>query len=319
MHVEFRFYYFMLKASQSDIENRASGTTFKEISATEFSNTLVVLPPISEQQRIQADINKKYDLIHTIEQNQGELAILAEQLKKKVLDVAMQGKLVPQDPNDEPASVLLEKIRAEKQRLYEEGKLKKKDLEEIEIVKGDDNAYYENLPDSWMLTKLANVANIARGGSPRPIKSYLTDDVQGINWIKIGDTKKGEKYIYSTLERIKPSGVKMTRLVCSGDFLLSNSMSFGRPYILKIDGAIHDGWLAISDFQLFYSSNFLYWLLSSEVINRQFRNAASGTAVKNLNSDKVAQIVVPILSLKEQMEISSSIDTITELIALINH
>jgi type I restriction enzyme S subunit len=158
------------------------------------------------------------------------------------------------------------------------------------------------------------VAIIARGGSPRPIKSYLTDDILGINWIKIGDTEKGEKYIYSTSEKIDSSGIAKTRLVKSGDFLLSNSMSFGRPYILKIDGAIHDGWLMISDFQSFYSSDFLYWLLSSEVINRQFRDAASGTAVKNLNSDKVAQTIVPILNLKEQIKISRKIDTVNKLI-----
>ena len=147
----------------------------------------------------------------------------------------------------------------------------------------------------------------------------MTSEDNGINWIKIGDTEKGGKYIYSTLEKIKPSGLTKTRLVKSGDFLLSNSMSFGRPYILKIDGAIHDGWLSISDFQSIYSSDFLYWLLSSGVISRQFRDAASGTAVKNLNSDKVAQTIVPILSIKEQIEISSKIDTVSKLIELVNH
>ena len=79
----------------------------------------------------------------------------------------MQGKLVPQDPNDEPASVLLEKIRAEKQRLFEEGKLKKKDLVETEIVKGDDNAYYEKLPKGWITQNLQNVAYIQMGQSPK--------------------------------------------------------------------------------------------------------------------------------------------------------
>ncbi len=86
---------------------------------------------------------------------------------------------------------------------------------------------------------------IERGGSPRPIKSYLTDSKDGINWIKIGDTDKGGKYINSTVEKIIPEGMKKSRYVQKGDFLLSNSMSFGRPYILNIDGCIHDGWLAL--------------------------------------------------------------------------
>ena len=298
----------------SQLQEMSVGTGQPNVNATNLSTLLIPLPPFQEQQRIIDEINLGLVELRNIDKNQSDLKSLATQLKQKVLDVAMKGKLVPQDPNDEPASVLLEKIRAEKQKLFEEGKLKKKDLEEITVVKGDDNAYYGNIPNSWILTKFNNVAIIARGGSPRPIKSYLTDDILGINWIKIGDTEKGEKYIYSTSEKIDSSGIAKTRLVKSGDFLLSNSMSFGRPYILKIDGAIHDGWLMISDFQSFYSSDFLYWLLSSEVINRQFRDAASGTAVKNLNSDKVAQTIVPILNLKEQIKISRKIDTVNKLI-----
>lgn len=85
--------------------------------------------------------------------------------------------------------------------------------------------------------------NIARGGSSRPIKDFLIESRDGINWIKIGDTGKGEKYIYSTREKITKEGIKHSRFVNIDDFLLTNSMSFGRPYILKTDGCIHDGWL----------------------------------------------------------------------------
>ncbi|VQL33092.1 transposase-like protein, IS1239 [Streptococcus pneumoniae] len=87
------------------------------------------------------------------------------------------------------------------------------------------------------------MVEIVRGGSPRPIKDYLTSEVDGINWIKIGDTEKGEKYINNVKEKIKKSGLNKTRFVKKGTFLLTNSMSFGRPYILNVDGAIHDGWL----------------------------------------------------------------------------
>src|SRR3990167_2376017 len=99
----------------------------------------------------------------------------------------------------------------------------------------------------WQTKRLEEVCEIARGGSPRPIESYFTDSPDGINWIKIGDAKEGEKYIYSTEQKIKPEGLSKTRLVKEGDFILSNSMSFGRPYIMKTKGCIHDGWLVLHD------------------------------------------------------------------------
>lgn len=92
------------------------------------------------------------------------------------------------------------------------------------------------LPEGWSWERLGNISTIARGGSPRPIKAFITDDANGVNWIKIGDTEKDGKYIFSTKEKIKPEGVSKSRFVKSGDFLLTNSMSFGRPYILKTNG-----------------------------------------------------------------------------------
>ena len=103
------------------------------------------------------------------------------------------------------------------------------------------------LPDGWEWKTLEDVFLIERGGSPRPIKEYITEAENGINWIKIGDTKKGEKYITETAQKIKPEGLKKSRLVTEGDFIMSNSMSFGRPYIVKTKGAIHDGWLLMRE------------------------------------------------------------------------
>lgn len=156
----------------------------------------------------------------------------AKDLKNSILQLAIQGKLVPQDPKDEPASKLLEKIRAAKQKLVKEGKIKK-DKQESFIYKGDDNNYYEKIgkevrnitdeipfeiPDSWAWIRLGDVMEIARGGSPRPIQNFLTDDPNGINWIKIGDTSKTGKYINSTKEKIIPEGMKKSRFVHKGDF-----------------------------------------------------------------------------------------------------
>ncbi|VSF79903.1 type I restriction enzyme [Streptococcus pneumoniae] len=227
-----------------------------------------------------------------------------EQLKASILQRAMEGKLVPQNPNDEPASELLKRIKAEKEKLISEGKIKR-DKKETEIFRGDDGKHYGkfadgstqeidvpyDIPDTWEWVRFSTLVEIVRGGSPRPIKDYLTSEVDGINWIKIGDTEKGEKYINNVKEKIKKSGLNKTRFVKKGTFLLTNSMSFGRPYILNVDGAIHDGWLAISNYENSLNKDYLFYILSSNVVYSQFLSLISGAVVKNLNSDKVASIL----------------------------
>ncbi|HBC90908.1 MAG TPA: restriction endonuclease subunit S, partial [Lactococcus sp.] len=132
-----------LKYMLSHLIPTGEGTSIPQLTVPGIKPFLISLPPYHEQLRISESIESYLQIIDEIDKGQVELKNLADQLKQKVLDIAMQGKLVPQDPNDEPASVLLDKIREEKQRLFEEGKLKKKDLVETEIVKGVDNAYYE--------------------------------------------------------------------------------------------------------------------------------------------------------------------------------
>lgn len=139
------------------------------------------------------------------------------------------------------------------------------------------------LPEGWAWEHLGNVSNIARGGSPRPIDVYITDSMNEINWIKIGDTKKNEKYIYSTKEKIIQEGKNKSRYVQSGDLLLTNSMSFGRPYILKTDRCIHDdGWLVIGNIASVFEQNYLYYALSSDFIYKSLSLLASGSTVKRL-------------------------------------
>ncbi len=253
-----------------------------------------------------------------------------KQLKNSILQWAIQGKLVPQDPNDEPASVLLGKIRQEKERLIKEKKIKRDKNASI-IYRGEDNSYYEKLlatgevkcideevpfeiPQGWEWCRICHVAEIARGGSPRPIKEYLTDATDGINWIKIGDTEKDSKYITSVKERIKQSGVSKSRMVHKGDFLLTNSMSFGRPYITQVDGCIHDGWLVISLIEQSYRQDFFYYLLSSGYAYSQFAKRVAGAVVQNLNSEKVAISLFPLPPYEEQNRIVQKIKDLLPLV-----
>ena len=162
-------------------------------------------------------------------------------------------------------------------------------------------------------TKLGDVSNICRGASPRPISSFITKDINGINWIKIGDVENDAIYITKTEERITRAGANKSREVHIGDFILSNSMSFGRPYILGINGCVHDGWLIISNYQHIFEPLFLYYSLRSDDVQNQFIHEASGTTVKNLNSDIVKNIFVIKPPLKEQKEFSSFVNQIDKL------
>lgn len=167
----------------------------------------------------------------------------------------------------------------------------------------------------WQYRKLGDVCIVERGGSPRPIDQYITDDENGINWIKIGDTT-ASMFITETAQKIKPEGMKKSRYVQPGDFLLSNSMSFGRPYILKIDGCIHDGWLVLRDKEELFDKRFLYYYLSSKTTYHKFKRMAVGGVVNNLNSDMVRKVEVPVPSKVEQAEIADFLDKLNSVILM---
>ena len=166
----------------------------------------------------------------------------------------------------------------------------------------------------WKMVRLGDVCIIERGGSPRPIQNYITSSDDGINWIKIGDTIPNSMYITNTKEKIISEGLKKSRFVHKGDFLLSNSMSFGRPYILEIDGCIHDGWLLIRDGKNSFDKKFLYYYLSSSSTYLTFQSLAVGGVVNNLNSEMVRNLVVPLPPLDEQKRIADVLDKASELI-----
>ncbi len=153
---------------------------------------------------------------------------------------------------------------------------------------------------------------IVRGASPRPIQNYITSNEDGVNWIKIGDVSPNDKYITKTNEKITKDGAKKSRYLHPGDFILSNSMSFGRPYILKTDGCIHDGWIAMSDYEKSLVSGYLYEVLNSNFVQDYWKQKANnGGAMSNLNSDIVKATIIPVPSLSEQERIVGILDTFT--------
>ena len=169
---------------------------------------------------------------------------------------------------------------------------------------------------AWEQRKFGDCVLIQRGGSPRPIENYITKGEEGINWVKIGDVSADSRYITCTKEKIIPEGEKFSRRVQIGDLILSNSMSFGRPYIMAVDGCIHDGWLLIRDNKNLFDQEYLLQLLSSNYMYSQYRSLASGGVVNNLNSDLVQSTTALIPNKEEQSKLGAFFSKLDNLITL---
>lgn len=221
-----------------------------------------------------------------------------KKLRELILDLAVCGMLVPQE----------QKLAVEQK--HAPIKIGRETIKRVGSRDVESKPF--PTPSDWEWAKLGDIAVIERGGSPRPIKAFLTTESDGLNWIKIGDTERGGKYITSASEKIRPEGLSKTRVVYPGDFLLTNSMSFGRPYITQIEGCIHDGWLRIVP-PSSLDRDYLYSLLSSPYVRRFFVHAAAGAVVMNLNADKVRELPVPVPPLAEQLRIVAKVDALMAL------
>ena len=175
---------------------------------------------------------------------------------------------------------------------------------------------FKGFTEAWEQRKFSELVQIERGGSPRPIDDFITDAPNGLNWVKIGDAPTQGNYITKTAEKIRPEGLPKTREVHPGDLILSNSMSFGKPYIMGIDGCIHDGWLLIRNTYGVFDLTFLCHLLGTPQMLSQYRSLAAGSTVNNLNKELVGNIYVTIPSITEQRVLGAYLEQLDNLITL---
>ena len=175
---------------------------------------------------------------------------------------------------------------------------------------------FRYIKNAWEQRKFSELVQIERGGSPRPIDDFITDAPNGLNWVKIGDAPTQGNYITKTAEKIRPEGLPKTREVHPGDLILSNSMSFGKPYIMGIDGCIHDGWLLIRNTYGVFDLTFLCHLLGTPQMLSQYRSLAAGSTVNNLNKELVGNIYVTIPSITEQRVLGAYLEQLDNLITL---
>ena len=305
---------------------KGSGSAIKNIPPFEYlKNILIPLPPLSEQQRIVAKIEELMPLVEQYGKAQGELNKLntniREQLKKSILQYAIEGKLVAQCEEDGTAEDLLQKIQAEKHRLYAEGKLKKKDLTHSTIFRGEDNKYYEQIgkevicideeipfkiPESWRWVRFGQIVRISIGKTPvRGDVRYWSNTTKP--WVSISDMVD-YGYINNTKEKISDAAASlMSSISPAGSLLMSFKLTVGRTSILNIDAYHNEAIITIYPFidDEFALRNYLFYTLPILSNMGDSKDAIKG---KTLNTQSINNLLIPLPSLKKQLHIINRLE-----------
>ena len=307
------------------------GDNSPSINNEHIEGFLYPVPPVNEQIKIVAEIEKIMPFADKYEESQEALnklnAGISDKLRKSVLQEAIQGKLVPQDPNDEPASVLLERIKEEKTKLFKEGKLKKKDLVDSVIFKGDDNKYYEtidgvtecieeeipyDLPSNWAWTRLGNVAKMTIGKTPARGDQRFWSNGE-YSWVSISDMKD-LGVISATKERISAIAAKelMGNISPKGSLLMSFKLTVGRTSLLDMDAYHNEAIVTvlplIDECNTF--RNYLFRTLPLLSIAGDSKDAIKG---KTLNSQSLFRLLIPLPPMSEQERIVQELQRVTSL------
>lgn len=213
-------------------------------------------------------------------------------------------------------SVLDNLITLHRRKCDELQKVKKYMLQKMFPKKGEKvpEIRFAGFTGDWEQRKFFELVDIERGGSPRPIDKFITQDSNGLNWVKIGDAPELGNYITQTAEKIRPEGLSKTREVHPGDLILSNSMSFGKPYIMGIDGCIHDGWLLIRNSRKVFDLKYLCIMLGTDNMLSQYKAMAAGSTVNNLNKELVGGTSVSYPRIEEQRQIGAYFSKLDDMI-----
>ena len=258
----------------------------------------VPLPPLSEQSRIAAKIAQLFALLRKVESSTQQYAKLQTLLKSKVLDLAMRGKLVKQDPNDEPASVLLEKIKANKQELIKEKKIKKS--KPLPPITDDEKPF--DIPDSWEWVRLGDVSLITTGNTPS--KNNLAFYGGNISFIKPADIQN-TAINYNTDEFLSKEGEKKGRIAHKGDILITCIGNLGRNNVLNKKVAYNQQINSISP--VIVNSEVLHFFMLSNFFISSMYRLASATTLPILNKSKLENMFVSLPPLNEQQRIIKQI------------
>ena len=309
-----KFYYYIMYLYKANGRINGNGIGLQGLSSNALHKIIVPVPPIEEQKRIVNNITSVLSLLEQIESQKQSLSSQIDNIKSKILDLAIRGKLVPQDPNDEPASVLLERIRAEKEELIKQGEIKR-DKKESVILKGDDNSYYQDLPENWQFTSLREITT--------PLTLNDGDWILSQNMSNIGDVKllqlgsignmvyidKGFKYL------TKDTFKELSCTEIFSGYLLINRIISDKMcccIVPDIDGTIittvDTCWIAPSNVS--YDIKFLMYQLASPTFQKEVLLKASGTTRRRISKNNLINIALLLPPLAEQKRIVDEIEKI---------
>ena len=317
------YIYNYLKASELGILTHCSksGTTVESVNVEDIKNLLIAIPPETEQRVVAHTISLAFAQIEAIELDKINLQSIIDRAKSKILDLAIRGKLVPQDPADESASVLLERIRAEKEQLIKAGKIKR-DKNESYIFRGDDKSYYEKvngemicidaevpfpLPDSWEWVRLSSLGSIVGGGTPKTNEPDNWDNGT-IAWITPADLSGySDKYISRGARLITEKGQQSssTQIMPAGSILFSSRAPIGYTVISTNEVCTNQGFKSVVPYILLLN-DYVFYYLKAQV--HEIQSRASGTTFKEISGTEFGKTMVSLPPLSEQIAIVSAIE-----------
>ena len=312
------YLYLFLVNLQDYMKSISKGCAQFNINQKILKEVYVALPPHEEQQRIVKKIEFLTPCINQYEKVENELfeldSTIKEKLKKSILQYAIQGKLVKQDPNDEPASVLLERIKSEKEQLIKEGKIKR-DKNESVIYQGDDKNYYEKIVDKWVIARLVDVGYITGGGTPKTdVHEFWNGNIV---WVTPADMSNKVKYIKNSRKKISIKGLEQSsaQIVESNSIIISSRAPIGYISINTLPITTSQGCKSFTRF----SNNVLtvewgYYYLLSNVDNLQKRG--TGTTFKEISGKEFGFTKILIPPTQEQKRIVNKLKNISRIIDL---
>lgn len=309
-----------------NLEKYVTGSAQPKMTQDNMNSIIVPLPPFNEQKKIVRRLHELVNTIDNIDSDRVNIIELIENTKSKILDLAIRGQLVPQNPDDEPASVLLERIRAEKEELIKQGKIKR-DKKESVIFRGEDNSYYEKigkevrcidgeipfeLPDSWMFVRLKHIGEIVGGGTP---KTSIIEYWDGnIPWLTPADFSDYEDvYISVGARRITELGLKSSsaRMLPKNSVLYSSRAPIGYIAIAANPVSTNQGFKSVVPYILTMGP-YLYYCLKArtdDIVQR-----ATGTTFKEISGSEMAKTIIPLPPLNEQKRIQQKVCQLIEVL-----
>ena len=310
-----KFYYYIMYLYKANGRINGNGIGLQGLSSNALHNIIVPVPPVEEQKRIVDSIDSVLSLIEQIESHKQNLSSQIDNIKSKILDLAIRGKLVPQDPNDEPASVLLERIRAEKEELIKQGKIKR-DKKESVIFKGDDNSYYQDLPSNWIKIRLSTISEIiTKGTTPRGGKVAYSQS--GIGFLRAENIAGYDKLDLSNLNYVDEeshNNYLKRSILNENDILITIAGTLGRTAIVPQQALPLNTNQAVAIVRLvnnrLINVKYLVYALNSPIIKSDLLAKSVDMAIPNLSLENIADCNISLPPLVEQKRIVDEIEKI---------